>query len=103
MKKNKQENKQEIEYAPFSKAKKEMMRDPKFRRAYEEIQPKYAVIRAVLDARMKRGLTQAQLAKRVGTTQSAIARFESGAGNPTLDFLTKVSDSLGKRLVVQVR
>ncbi len=94
---------QKTEYVPFSKVKREMMLDPKFRRTYENIQPKYVVIRAVLDERIKRGLTQAQLAERVGTTQSAIARFESGAGNPTLGFLTKVSEALGKHLVVKVR
>ena len=82
--------------------KRERIRDLKFKRAYEDVQPKYAVIRAMLDARIKRGFTQAELAERVGTTQSAIARFESGAGNPTLDFLTKISHILGKRIQVTV-
>lgn len=87
-------------YASFPKVRREIMRNNEFKRAYEDIQPKYAVIRAILNARMKRGLTQAQLARRVGTTQSAIARFESGGGNPTLDFLSKVSYVLGKRIHV---
>ncbi len=92
-----------IKYATFFEVKRKMLQNSEFRQKYENLQPKYAVIRAVLDARIKRGLTQAELANRVGTTQSAIARFESGAGNPTLDFLTKVSVALGKRLEIKVR
>ncbi len=82
--------------------KNEMIRNKDFKRAYDNIQPKYEIIRAVLNARIKEGITQAQLASRVGTTQSAIARFESGEINPTLDFLMKVSCALGKRLEVKV-
>ena len=78
------------------------MRDPKFRKAYQALQPKYDLIRAILDARLKHGITQAELARRVGTTQSAIARFESGAGNPTLEFLSKVSEAIGARLEVRI-
>lgn len=79
-----------------------MMRDPKFRKAYEAVQPKYDLIRAVLDARLKRGVTQAEIARRAGTTQSAIARFESGASNPTLSFLTKVAAAVGAKIEVRV-
>ncbi len=98
-----QEKNNKTEYESFSKVKREMLRDAGVKRAYENLQPKYEIIRAVLDARINRGLTQTQLANRIGTTQSAIARFESGAGNPTLDFLMKVSEALGKRLEVNVR
>jgi len=90
-------------YTPFSRVKHELMSDRSFKQSYKNIQPKYEIIRAVLDARIKRGITQAQLAKRVGTTQSAIARFESGEGNPTLDFLVKISDALGKHIVMKVQ
>lgn len=91
-----------VEYITHEDWHRESMRDPKFRKAYEALQPKYDVIRAVLDARLKRGVTQKELARRVGTTQSAIARFESGAGNPTLDFLSKVSAAVGAKLEVRV-
>mgnify|MGYP001586800417 CR=1 FL=1 len=100
---NMKKNTKKTTYTPFSKVKREMMHDRECKQAYENIQPKYVIIRAVLDARTKHGLTQAQLAKRVGTTQSAIARFESGAGNPTLDFLSKISYVLGKRIHVVMK
>lgn len=91
-----------VRYVTLSDWKHEALRDPVFRKEHEAVRPKYDVIRAVLDARQRKGLTQAELARRVGTTQSAIARFESGAGNPTLDFLSKVSAAVGARLDVRV-
>ena len=78
------------------------MRDPKYRKAYDALGPKYDLIHAILDARIKRGITQAEIAKRAGTTQSAIARFESGVGNPTLDFMQRVSAAVGARVVVRI-
>lgn len=95
-------NKRGAEYVDFRTMKRDALRDKKFRAAYEELRPKYDLIRAVLDARIKKGISQSELARRVGTTQSAIARFESGAGNPTLDFLSKVSAAVGARLEVRV-
>lgn len=91
-----------VEYTAFSDLKRAALRDTALRREYEAVRPKYDVIRAILNARLQNGLTQAELARRVGTTQSAIARFESGAGNPTLDFLSKVSAAVGARLNVRV-
>ena len=89
-------------YVEFEDWKREALRDPEFRKAYKALQPKYDLIRAILDARIKHGVTQAELARRVGTTQSAIARFESGVGNPTLDFLSKVSEAVGAQLEVRI-
>jgi ribosome-binding protein aMBF1 (putative translation factor) len=91
-----------VEYITHDDWHRESMRDPEFRKAYKALKPKYDLIRAILDARIKHGVTQAELARRVGTTQSAIARFESGVGNPTLDFLSKVSEAVGARLEVRI-
>jgi ribosome-binding protein aMBF1 (putative translation factor) len=88
-------------FVPFDAMKRKAMRDSEFRQAYEAHQPKHDLIRAILDARIRRGMTQTELARRVGTTQSVIARFESGNGNPTLDFLTKISAAVGMRLEIR--
>jgi len=74
------------------------MQDPEFRAAVEELEPAYEVIRmrAVL------GLTQEELALRVGTTQSSIARLESGRQQPSLSFLRRVAEALGARLEVSL-
>ncbi len=91
-----------VEYIRFADWHREQMRDPKYRKAYDALGPKYDLIHAILDARIKRGITQAEIAKRAGTTQSAIARFESGVGNPTLDFMQRVSAAVGARLEVRI-
>lgn len=85
----------------YSDFKREALKDPEFRREYEALKPEYDLIRAIMDARIKKGMTQAEIAKRAGTTQSAIARFESGRTKPTLDFASRVLRAVGARLVVR--
>ena len=92
-----------VEYVLFEDAKREALRDPKFRKAYDALQPKYDIIRAILDARNKKGMTQADIARRAGTTQSAIARFESGRSNPTLDFASRLSSAVGAKLEIRIK
>lgn len=77
-------------------------RRPGVKREYDALEPEFALIRAMLRARRHRGITQAEIARRAGTTQSAIARFESGASNPTLSFLTKVAAAVGAKIEVRV-
>ena len=91
-----------VEYVLFEDMKREALRDSKFREAYDALAPKYALIRAMLDARNKKGMTQAEIARRAGTTQSAIARFETGRTNPTLDFATRLSSALGAKLEIRL-
>ncbi len=90
-------------YIKFEDLKKEMLKDPKAREAYKRAEAKYAVIKAILDARYKKGVTQAELAKKMGTKQSAIARLESGSYNPTIEFLNKLADALDKNLVISFK
>ncbi|OFW65146.1 MAG: hypothetical protein A2135_03270 [Actinobacteria bacterium RBG_16_67_15] len=53
--------------------------------------------------RERRGMTQAELAERMGTTQPAVARLEAGGVNPGLDTLRRVADALGLELVIEFR
>lgn len=91
-----------IKYVHFDAWLRESLRDPKLKKEYDALKPKYDLIRAILDARIKDGVTQKELARRAGTTQSAIARFEAGTGNPTLEFLSRVSSAVGARLEVKL-
>ena len=74
------------------------MGDPEFREAWEASDPAYQVARL----RILRGLTQQQLAERVGTRQPSIARLESGREEPKLGFLRRVAEALGARLEVRI-
>ncbi len=76
----------------------EQMRDPEFRAAAEELEPAYQLARL----RIMRGLTQEQLAKRVGTSQPSIARLESGRLEPRLSFLRRVVEALEGRLEIRI-
>jgi ribosome-binding protein aMBF1 (putative translation factor) len=81
--------------------KKDLFKKPGFRAAYKELEPEFRIIRALALARMKKGLNQRQLAKKIGITQSALARFESGKVDPRLTFLKKVTAGLGLKLIVK--
>lgn len=88
---------------PFEQIKRDLLVDGEFRIEYEKLQPRYEAIRQIIAARKEQNITQAELAKRVGTQKSNISRLESGNYNPSLDFLAKVAESLGKSLTVQIK
>ena len=73
-------------------------RDPDYRKAYEELGPEFELARSLIEARVGAGLTQAQLAERMKTTQSVVARLESGRAHPSTRTLEKVAQSTGTRL-----
>ena len=71
---------------------------PEVEEEYKALEPQYAIIRAEIESRRAAGLSQKELAERMGTAQANISRFESGNYNPSLAFLQKRADSLGKKL-----
>ena len=77
---------------------------PDVRAEYDRLENEFAFIDQFLRARAAAGLTQAQVAERIGTTQSAIARLESGAGRhqPSLGTLQKYAQALGCRLELRL-
>ena len=64
--------------------------------------PREDVVRQLKEVRKAEGMTQEHLAELVGTKKSNISRLESGRYNPSLDFLVKVADGLGKQITVKV-
>lgn len=83
--------------------KKDLLKDPKVAAEYKKLEPRYQLISQLIEARNKKGITQEQLAKKVSTRQSAIARLESGEINPTVGFLEKITKAVGSKLVIQVK
>lgn len=82
---------------------KKALKNPKVKAEYDKLQPEFAVIEAILEARIKRGMTQESIARKIGTKQSAIARIEAGNANPSIGFLQKLAEALGKKLVIQFK
>ena len=66
------------------------------------ISPRQEIARQLKEVRKAEGMTQEHLAELVGTKKSNISRLESGRYNPSLEFLAKVAEGLGKKISVQV-
>lgn len=83
--------------------KKELLKNSEFKSEYERLKPKYDLITQLINARLKAGLSQTDLAKKVGTKQSAIARLESGQANPTVSYLEKVAKAVNSNLYIYIK
>ena len=79
-----------------------MLTDPAVRKAYNELAPEYAIARELIKARARAGLTQSDVAKRMGTSQSVIARMESGATLPSMNSLVRYARVTGSRAIVKL-
>ena len=75
---------------------------PKYKKAYKDLEDEFSVAQAIIEARTRVGLTQAQLAKRMKTTQSVIARLESGKGRPSTTTLQNLARATGSRLEIRL-
>ena len=86
--------------------KKKILAKPGVKKAYEALEEEYAALHAMLDARLAAGLTQADVAKRMGTTVSAVSRLEaslrSEKHSPSYATLKKYAQACGKKLLVQM-
>ena len=82
---------------------KELLKKPGFKEAQKETELEYQVARAIIKARLEKGLTQATLAKKLHTTQSVVSRVESGKSLPSLSFLKRLAETLNASLHVEFR
>jgi DNA-binding XRE family transcriptional regulator len=79
------------------------LEDEEFRREYEALEPKYALIRELLEARKNSGMTQEAVASKIGTTKSAISRLEGGSQHaPSIATLRKYAEAVGCDLVIKL-
>ncbi|OGO39158.1 MAG: hypothetical protein A2147_01975 [Chloroflexi bacterium RBG_16_57_8] len=87
----------------FEQFEADLLQRPRIRKEYEALQPKYDLIRALIKRRKRLRISQAQLARMIGTQQPAISRLEAGDYNATLDTLFKVADGLGLDVCLRAR
>jgi len=83
--------------------KKQLMKDPEFRKEYEALEPEYRIASDLIRLRLAKGLTQAQLAALLNTKQESIARLESGSSLPSLSTVRRVADALDAELEINIR
>lgn len=81
--------------------RKELLKDPEVRKALKEMEPEFEIAKALIEARINRGFTQKELAKRLRTKQSVISRVENAKTSPSLSFLKRLAKVLGVPLQVR--
>lgn len=83
-----------------------MLSDPEAQSAYDALEEEYSALHSILNARKEAGLTQAQIAERMGTTISAVSRLESSLitqkHSPSFATLKKYAHACGKKLVLSL-
>ena len=90
-------------FESYASVKRELFNsDKNIKKAYDEFAPRYELISKAIDARLKSKMTQEEVTKKMGTTKSSISRFESGNYNPSIYFLIRLSNALGKQLKVSM-
>lgn len=79
----------------------EQLKDPEFRSEYDALEPEFAIMRAMVNARKNTGMTQKQLAEKTGINQADISKLEHGSGNPSLRTLQRLAAGMGMRLKLE--
>ena len=85
----------------FNEYLKEQMKNPEFKREYDTLEPEFAIIQALIDARKASGLTQKQLAEITGIAQADISKLENGNANPSLRTLQRLASGMGTSLKIE--
>ena len=86
---------------PWDEFLKERMQDPAFAEVSREMEPEFQAAREVMRLRLDQGLTQKELAERIGTQQASISRLERAAYKPNVAFLQRVAEALDARVEIR--
>lgn len=79
----------------------EQLQDEEFKKEYDDLQPEFDVIRAIVDARVSQNLTQKQLAERSGINQADISKLENGTRNPSINLLKRLAYGMDMALRIE--
>ncbi|MBR4513494.1 MAG: helix-turn-helix transcriptional regulator [Lachnospiraceae bacterium] len=79
----------------------EQLQDPILKEKYDALEPEFAVMQAVIDARKNQGITQKELSELTGISQADISRLERGTGNPSIKTLQRVAHALHMALKIE--
>ena len=80
---------------------KELMSDEEFCSEYEALQPEMDIMRAIMDARIRAGLTQIELSRKSGISQADISRLENGTRTPSLSLLKRLAEAMNTTLKIE--
>ncbi len=95
--------KTEPKYISHKQLKADLMKDPEFRREYEKLRPEFEIASQMIAARIRKKISQQELAKRVGTGQAVISRLEGMNARPSISLLTRVAQALGTKIQITIQ
>lgn len=81
---------------------KEWLKDDEYKQEYDKLEAEFNLAKVLIQAREKSGLSQSEIAKRMNTKQSVVARLESADGNPTIKTLSRYAEALGGHLEISI-
>ncbi len=79
----------------------EQLQNPDFKAEYDALEPEFALMRSIMDARIESGLTQQKLSELSGISQADISRLESGVANPSLKTLQRLANAMGRKVQIK--
>ena len=86
----------------LAKLRRDLLRDPEVKAEYDRLRPIFAIVGEMVEARQAAGLTQAEIASRMGTSQSVVARLENARHMPTFDMVARYAAAIGRRLDIHL-
>ena len=86
----------------FQEHLKESLKDPEFRKEWEDSEVEYQLACKLIEARLREKLSQRELARKVGTSQAAISRIEGMSGNPSVFLLKRIAEALNTKLQISL-
>jgi ribosome-binding protein aMBF1 (putative translation factor) len=87
----------------FEEWEKELMKDPEFVKEYNKLEPEFQIARQIIDARLKKKMSQEELAKKVGTGQAVISRLEGMNGKSSISLLERVARALKTKINITIQ
>lgn len=85
----------------FNDFLKEQLKDPEIKAEYEALEPEFAIIQAMIDARKLKGITQKELSERTGIAQGDISKLENGNANPSIKTLQRLASAMDMSLKIE--
>ncbi|MDR0853617.1 MAG: helix-turn-helix transcriptional regulator [Clostridiales Family XIII bacterium] len=81
----------------------EMLKDEEFSREFKRLEPEYEIVRAMIQGRSEKGMTQKELSRATGIQQAQISRLENANYNPSIAMLKRIAAGLGKEVHIEFR
>jgi len=89
-------------YTTFEEYFEKSLKDPEFKKAWEESETEYQIARKLIEHRLKNKLSQSDLAKKVKTTQAVISRIEGMSANPSIHLIKRLANAIKQPITLTI-